>query len=137
MTDDIIRRVEGRLQPIESDRMESMASDYARSQIEEMKTWPHFDEFRERMGRMMLADGRVTLESAYNRLLRDRLKNRDTEIREETRTKTLEELRTAPDPNTPRPGKPMPSQAGRARKGQSLDTRIDQAFEKAVSHLGG
>ena len=135
MTNTIIGRLEGRLQPIETERMESMASDYARSQIAEMKTWPHFDEFREKMGRMMLADGRVTLESAYNHLLRDRLKNRDSQIRQETRHQTLEELRTAPDPNTPRPGRPMASRAGSKSRGRSLDSRIDSAFEKAVSSL--
>jgi len=137
MTDDIIRRVEGRLQPIESDRMQAMASDYARSQIDEMKTWPHFADVREDMGRLMLQDPRLSLEAAYARLLRDKIKNRDSQIREETRTKTLEELRTAPDPNTPRPGRPTPSMAGRKSKGQSLDSRIDSAFDKAVHTLNG
>lgn len=137
MTDDIIRRVEGRLQPIESERMEAQAADYARSQIDEMKSWPHFAEIREDMGRLMLADPRLSLEGAYIRLFREKFKNHDSQVRQETRSKTLEELRTAPDPNTPRPGRPTPSMAGRKTRGQSLDSRIDQAFEKAVHTVSG
>lgn len=114
--------------------MNHLASQAAQEQMADMKTWPHFEEFRAEIGKMMLADGRVTPESAYNRLLRARLADRDKEIREETRAATLAELKKAPDPNTMRPGKPAPAPA-RPRRGRTLDDAIDRAVEHAVGQV--
>ncbi|HEV8208516.1 MAG TPA: hypothetical protein VGP77_00280 [Vicinamibacterales bacterium] len=129
-----------RLGPMESThaavrgaQMRAEANQVAADVIAEASTWAYFDDFRGQIADLMAQDKRVTVHSAYNRLLQERLKTEPAKIREQARQATLQEIRT-----TTRNGGAsiVPGQAivAEKRKGSGgLDDLFEQAVNRALA----
>lgn len=95
--------LEDRLSPLQqtheavrTSQIRQQAYTVASEAINEASTWIHFEELRPKIAALMAADKRVTLQSAYNRLLQEKMKTEPAKIREETRLATLKEIQQAP-----------------------------------------
>lgn len=129
-----------RLGPMESThaavrgaQMRAEANQVASDVISEASTWAYFEDFREEIANLMQQDKRVTVHSAYNRLLQERLKTEPAKIREQARQATLQEIRS-----TTRNGGAsiVPGQAivAEKRKGSGgLDDLFEQAVNRALA----
>lgn len=120
---------------LRADQIRLRAHETAAAVIGEASTWAYFDEFREQIADMMAADKRVTVHSAYNRLLQERLKTEPQRIKEQARQETLREIRST------RTGSPsiVPGQAPVAaprKSGGSLDDVFTQAVNRAFASVG-
>lgn len=136
---DVVAEMEERLSPLQqthqqlrAQEIRRVAHDQAAGIMAEASTWAHFDEFREKIADMIQADKRHTVFSAYNRLLQEKLKTESARLKEQTRTETLQEIRSA------RPGAPsiVPGQApvaAQRKTGGTLDDLIGQAVTRAYA----
>lgn len=127
--------LEDRLNPLQEThtavraaQIRMQAHDHASQVIGEASQWAHFGEFREQIADMMDADKRVTVFSAYNRLLQEKLKTEPARLKEQARQETLREIRTS------RTGSPsiVPGQAPVAASRKSGGS-LDDVFSDAVS----
>jgi hypothetical protein len=127
----LIEPLQATHQTVQAQQLRERAWSDATAEFEEAKTWDGFDELRPEIAKLMAADKRVTLWSAYNRLQQARLKTRDEQIRRDTRQATLAELQQAPTPNTAVPSAVLP-RASRAKAG-SFEARLDEAVSAALA----
>lgn len=117
---------------LRAQQIQQEAHETASSIITEASSWAHFDEFRTKIADMIHADGRHTVFSAYNRLLQEKLKTESARLKEQTRTETLQEIRSA------RTGAPsiVPGQApvaAQRKPSGNLDDLIGAAVSRAYA----
>ena len=121
-------------QAMRAQQFQAEARQIADTVLAEASTWAYFSEFAPRIAEMMQADRRVTVQSAYNRLLQERLKTEPARLKEEARQATLRELQTTTKTGSPSitPGRPVVAER---RKGgsSSLDDALDAAISRAVA----
>ncbi len=141
MRDELDEMLAARLGPLEEtnevvrgEHMRAEAHQIAADVLAEASTWAYFDEFKSQIADLMTQDKRVTVHSAYNRLLQQKLKTEPAKIREQARIATLQDIRQA------RPGGSVSIVPGAApvaekprRGGGSLDDVFEQAVNRAIA----
>lgn len=81
----------------------SQAHQEASGILTDARTWPGFKEHETAIRDVMAADGRVTLDSAYRRVVVPSLQKQDAESRAKLRQELLAELRGKPSASTTNP----------------------------------
>jgi RecA-family ATPase len=108
------------------------AQELAKEEFTVAASWDRFEELRPKIYAEMKSDGRRTLESTYNRLYQELVKNERASLESTTRQKLLAEMKKAPVvPNTAVPGATKPT--ANARRSNSLDTAMDDAVSRAIA----
>ena len=137
--DQITRAIEARFAPIEQMRQEAQQREtqargwqMATQQLAEARgSWDGFTELEADIKDLMLKDGRTTLESAYNRVYREKYA---PTLRQRERDKLLSEMKQRPQtPQDVAPGSPRTAQrtGGKAK----APDRWDDAISESVSRL--
>ncbi len=109
-----------------------------KAKLKEAESWEGFNELKPEIAKLMDADGRVTFESAYNRLYQPWRKEQARQLKEQTRQEVLKEIKTTPAAagKSIKPGSPVPT-AKASRRGRSFDSDLDSAVSKAFAQVGG
>ncbi len=135
------RALEERLGPmqetheiVQAEAVRNEAHAVAAATLEEASTWHRFGEFKKQIAELMVADRRVTVFSAYNRLLQAALKNENARVAEESRTATLDELSRRPGRDLV-PGSPAATVVDPAarKRGGSLDDLLTDAVTRSIA----
>lgn len=119
---------------VQQEVMRNEARQVAQATLDECQHWHRFGEFRNKIAEMMIADKRVTVFSAYNRLLQSALKTETTRVKEQARTETLDELSRRPGQSLV-PGSPASTIIDPAsrKKGSSFDDTLTDAVSRAMA----
>lgn len=141
--EDMRREFEQRFGPLEqtdtrlrAEEVRMTAHRVAADAIGEAKTWAHFEELRPQIAELMEGDRRVTLFSAYNRLLQPLLRGKSERIKEETRLATLKEVQSRPGGRTSIvPG--ASNVAVASNRGRSMEDVFDRAVSAAIAKHAG
>jgi len=138
------QELHGAIQPIEAERTaaakaqiwKSAEESAGRMLTEARAEWDGFTDLEPQIAALMEQDGRVTFESAYNRLYQPWRKERDRKSREETRQQVLQEIKKTPA-HSPSivPGSPV--RAGAPKRSRSFDADVEAAVSKASQMHGG
>lgn len=118
------QRVTQKFAPLQDafDKQARLSSGMAKAQaaIDEARTWQGFNENIKDIYSLMKADKRVTLESAYRRVVVPKLAQSDKDKRESLRQEILQELKSKPAANTETPGR-VTNAAPASYKGKSTE----------------
>ncbi len=137
------QRLAQSLEPINADR-ERQASEAIWNQawttagqtLKDAEAWEGFAELKPEIVKLMEADGRVTFESAYNRLYQPWRKEQAQKLKETTRQELLKEIKSSPAvEKSIRPGAPVHA-ADKSKRGRSFNSDLDAAVEKAFAQVG-
>ncbi len=139
LQDTFEQRLTGAIEPLEAERQQSArahiwneAVKTADERLAEAREWEGFAELSTQIAELMEQDGRITLDSAYNRLVQPWRKERDRKLKEETRQQVLQEIKKAPV-NSPSvvPGAPVRAGNGAKRSRSSFDSDVEAAVQRA------
>jgi len=113
---------------LEQERIRTQAYTHADQMLKEVSKWEGFEDVKGRMLELMSSDGRVTVESAYNRAMREiYLPKNEQRIR----GKVLAELKTRPAvPTGPPPGTGPRASGSESRKGLTVRQALDQVLSR-------
>jgi hypothetical protein len=104
----------------------------AQEVLSDAKTWPGFEENMTDIRTLMEADKRVTLESAYRRVVVPKLQAKDRELRDSLRKEILNELKQKPAASTEVPGRVAPV-TPESFKGKSTE----DVMRSVLAEMGG
>jgi hypothetical protein len=121
-------QIEGITGPLKQALAWQEALRQAAPEVEEAKTWDHFEDLRQEIHDIMKADGRATLGSAYARAL----KNNSARFRDESRNAVLTELKSSPRAVDTAPVGSA-TRANSKPRGNTLDRAIESALEQHAS----
>lgn len=104
----------------------------AQAVLADARTWTGFTDNMVEIRQLMETDKRVTLESAYRRVVVPKLQQQDKDRRDALRKELLEELKNRPAANTEVPGRANTS-APASYKGRSTD----DVMRSVLAEMGG
>lgn len=130
-----LARVEQSITPLQSthDQLEQARITYQAQQeadriYRDVQTWPRYEDVKEDMAKLLMSDGRVTPESAYGRIMREKFPS----FLQKSRQETLDELKAKPAAPA---SKATPSAQARSsstdrKRGLSVSEAVLAAVEK-------
>lgn len=138
---DLMRQFEDRIKPLDATRQELerqkidvRADQHAKAFVANAReNWEGFKDLEPQIHAAMKKDGRVTVESAYNRLLPAYLKDKRTRLESEIRQKTLDEIAAKPKAPTKNVAPSAASVGTHQSRRGSLDSRLDEAAAPFMS----
>jgi hypothetical protein len=130
-----LARVEQSITPLQSthDQLEQARITYQAQQeadriYRDVQTWPRYEDIKDDMAKLLMSDGRVTPESAYGRIMRERYPT----FLQKTRQEVLDELKAKPAAPASKatPAAQARSSSTDRKRGLSVSEAVLAAVEK-------